>query len=687
MVEALWQTEFWRRAVLSGDFNLVSFSAMWPIGTHMFSIAHNGVGLLLLVFSLPFGSIAAVNLGFIASFILSFLGAKQLLHRFTSSPFLASVGATLATFAFGKTVAIRGHLHVSLGAAFCVWTMLVALLLVQTSDANRRAMYALLAGILWGISIILHPYFLFLSALMMLLPLLHGKGFFKYALFSAATAALLSFPYLAMFYQGREHMSSLPPNLAAFSAYPSSIVLLGWKAHALPQLRSLTMELLGSVLARGEPGFYDWGILVWVFTLLALTAAQKYPLPAKLPILSILVVALILSLGPVWVDPPLLPPLVASINGALWKLGSELKPSLFDHWSADLAGRVLPLPAFPLYLFVPYFEMVRVPGRFLIIVGLCAVVLSVAFLSKLPRPWQFFLGTIWLLELLPAPVSAHLAPTQPHPAHLWASHNLALSEGVYTTSGPRWVYSSYLAGIKSTSTIGSFVPSHTLYTAPLIPFSHSPYRLDDAVLANPDLVNILVRAQVRLVLLIPEEGRAAARNPHLRFLQCFPAPSEQFLYLSKTTLCAFEVTKSPAEVHINIQPRRGFSGFEVGLDKPDRLIWVIGKEAEAGWHLHSPDDHTIDVALRAFCPPNTSQTAEIFVNMHRVTRLHWSDNCWEPQSATIYLPRALLRQGWNAVVIKAASAARPIEHLKDSTDRRLLSVAVERLHLRPVRDR
>lgn len=75
------------------------------------------------------------------------------------------------------------------------------------------------------------------------------------------------------------------------------------------------------------------------------------------------------------------------------------------------------------------------------------------------------------------------------------------------------------------------------------------------------------------------------------------------------------------------------------------------------------------------------------MNMHRVTRLHWSDNCWEPQSATIYLPRALLRQGWNAVVIKAASAARPIEHLKDSTDRRLLSVAVERLHLRPVRDR
>lgn len=84
ILEAVWQVGFWRTAVLSGKLDPVSFAAMWPIGTHISSVAHSGVGLLLLVFSIPFGSVAAVNIGFVTSYLLSFAGLKLLLQRFVS---------------------------------------------------------------------------------------------------------------------------------------------------------------------------------------------------------------------------------------------------------------------------------------------------------------------------------------------------------------------------------------------------------------------------------------------------------------------------------------------------------------------------------------------------------------------------------------------------------------------------
>lgn len=172
------------------------------------------------------------------------------------------------------------------------------------------------------------------------------------------------------------------------------------------------------------------------------------------------------------------------------------------------------------------------------------------------------------------------------------------------------------------------------------------------------------------------------RNDKLRFVQCFPPePGRRFDY-GNATLYAFEVVKSPTEVDINVQPRRGFSGFEVGLDKPDRLIWMMGREAEAGWWLARLDDYELNLKLRAFCPPNIGQRAEVFVNARRVAELSWSGECWEPRYASVSLPRSVLREGWNSIVIKAAHAAQLQDYLEGSTDSRHLSVAVERLHLR-----
>lgn len=689
VLEALWQVDFWRTAVLSGRLDPVSFAAMWPIGTHMFSIAHNGVSLLLLVFSIPFGSTAAVNLGFVTSYLMSFAGLKLLLQRFTPSPLLTSVGATLATFALGRTAANHWLLHVSLAAAFGTWAMLLAVALSSPTNLRSQMVQALLLGMCWGIAAILQPYLVFLAAVVMLIPL-QRKGALKFVLMATVTAALVSLPYLLMLRHAQHYMSSLPPNLRAITfivneapvmqASLSSVV--GWYLTAWRELTTLTGRTLRIFVPGAEVLSQNWGLLIWVFTFLGAVVALRERSALKLSILSLLVVAFLLALGPFWVNPPFHSELIVSINRALWHLGQTIKPSLFDHWSSDLTNTALPLPALPLYMFVPHYEMARVPGRYLIIVGFCAVILSVVFLSKLPKLWQVALSAVWLLELLPMPTQLLPAPDAPHPAHVWFARRFGTSAGVLSPAGTMWVYSSYLAGVKSTSTIGSFMPEYALYTVPWIRFSHDPYRIDDATLANPDLVNILVRAQVSAVLLSPEESKAAMRNEKLRFVQCFPPePGKRFDY-ANTTLCAFEVVKSPTEVDINVQPRRGFSGFEIGLDKSDQLIWVVGREAEAGWWLSEVDDYELELRLRAFCPPNMGQRAEVLVNGHRVSELSWVGECWEARHASAPLPRSVLREGWNSIVIKAAHAARPQDYVEGSTDSRHLSVAVERLHLR-----
>lgn len=686
VVEALWQIEFWRNAVVRGELNPVSYAAMWPIGTHLFTIAHNGVALLLLPVALLFGSTFAVNFGFVASHVLSFAGSTLLLKQFTRSPLLASIGSIIATFALGRTVSTYWYLNVSLATALGPWLLWLAHRTANSTGVVSRSL-AIFSGLIWGASIVAQPYYAFIFGIALLVVANKRLG---YLIGSAIAAALVAAPYLIMMRSGQNFMVTLPPNLEnitfALNGIPmqqaSLYSVVGWSYSPWQESVRLTHELRRH--APGETHVQRWGILVWLFTLLGALVTIRRRMRPLLTITVLLLVALILSLGPFWINAPLPGGILTALNQPLWEIGSIFKPHLFDEHSAQLlVNTALPLPSSLLYAVVPYYEMARVPGRFLILVGYAAVILSIVFLSKLPPVPKTLLGVVWLVELLPLPTSVLPAPPTPHPAHRWVAQNYNdPAHGVLSPAGPLWVYSAHLAKIKGTGTLGSFMPAYALYTAPWIYFSHHPYIRDEQTLTNPDLVNILVRAQVKVVLLTPKESEAAQRNPYLRFIRCFSEEGGPFKY--GTPLCAFEVTKSPAEVSINVQPTRGFSGFEIGLDKPDRLIWVDNHEAEAeaGWWLTDTSDHVLEMTFRAFCPRGQSQSAKVFVNEAPVAQLSWSGDCWEQRTAMAVLPRDLLKSGWNVIRIKAASAARPAEHLEGSTDRRWLSVAVERLHLR-----
>lgn len=325
--------------------------------------------------------------------------------------------------------------------------MLFAIALASSTNPRRKATYALLSGTFWGLSIVSQPYAVFLFAAVMLIPL-HRRGMLLSVFQTACVAALVSLPSLLLLRQGQEYMGTVPPNmqLAAYrengvptgsASLPS---VIGWSLTAWRNLEPMAQQILNDVLIPPTEALsQNWGLLVWLFAFPGVVVAIRERSALKLSVLSVLVVSFLLAAGPLWVDPPFRSELVVSVNKALWQLGQTLKPWLFDHWSSDLVDRALPLPALPLYMFVPRYEMARVPVRYLIVASYCAVILSVVFLSKLPKLWQVALSALWLLELLPMPTNQVPVPDAPHPAHVWFAQRFGTSAGVLSPAGATWV--------------------------------------------------------------------------------------------------------------------------------------------------------------------------------------------------------------------------------------------------------
>ena len=390
----------------------------------------------------------------------------------------------------------------------------------------------------------------------------------------------------------------------------------------------------------------------------------------------LLIVSAMLSFGPLWENPPVETELAGRINNPLWQLGSRTKPDLFDARSVDIKTHSLPLPAMVPVILLPRYESARVSGRYSIWAGLAAVALVVAVLGHLPKKWAVAIGCIWVLELLPAPRQPHIIPTQPHPAHKWVTTQLNGSEdvGVYSPSGILYVYSHHLADqLPGTSTFGSFAPAYARYTYPWIVFSHIPLDPPAEALTEPARAIILRRAQVGIVLLRPEAAALARQNSALRFVQCFE-PDPVALYYYPDTLCAFEVLPGQDDF-FTIQPVSGFSGFG-----PD-FVWIEGTQAKAGWRSTHPTTHTVEMALRAYCPPEGQQAVVIKLNGQPVASHTWPGNCWERWTTTLTIPPEQLNAGWNSIEFEAASAAQPHLHDPNSKDRRNLSVGVELLRV------
>ncbi|MFN4294809.1 MAG: hypothetical protein ACK4JD_11830 [Thermoflexales bacterium] len=445
-IEAVWQANFWRDAVLSGDFNLISREMAYPMGTHQFVEAHSGPGLLLLPFSLAFGGTVAVNIGFVGGFILCFIGARRFLRFFTSSELLASLGASAVTFAFGRTVHIAGHLHVSLGSTGLVWFAAALMALRRRADEPSAWKSAVAGGFWWGVSIIAQPYFLFLCLPLMLLLGLQRKAW-RYAPVIALTAAAIGGPYLLLVSQAVSYMEALPPLLQELAHYTSKPWdYVGW--GYLSFWKDLAQIKMTWKPPTQEANFQNWGIGTLILSSIGALVVWRV---RKMRVLTALIaIILILSFGPVWRHGNQNPPSLQRLNELLWHLGARVKPSTFSESSSPLKSDSVPLPGILPVMFVPRYESARAAARHSIALGLIAAALVVTAINQMRSGLAIALGCLWLIELLPNPSPTILLPQQPHPAHTWAAQRLAGSDGATFT--PRslegslfLLYSRYLA--------------------------------------------------------------------------------------------------------------------------------------------------------------------------------------------------------------------------------------------------
>lgn len=667
-LEALWQISFWRDAVLRGKFDLVSLSGMYPLGVHQMTVAHAGLGLLLLPIALIAGSAVAVNVGFVIGLVLCFLGARFFLRQLITSSFFASIGATIFTFALGRTLHIHTHVNVSLASAFGVWMAGFLLRLRQHPHSRCAWGDAGLAGLAWSVSIIAQPYSLFLCIVLLLLLGAQWKAW-KFVPVTTAIAFVVSGPVLLLLLQGRTYLSLLGPSLPEIVFYRSRLgCFVGWSGLSPWQF------LRERLAACSEPHLQNWGILVLMLAAIGSVIAWRARFVRVL--LIVLLSAMILALGPVWPDSPIAGDLTRTVNDFLWKVGKQTKPFLFDEYSETLKETGVPLPPILLVLFVPSYESARVSGRYSIWVGLAAVALSSLALQRLPQRWAIAIGLLWVLELLPVSRLPLSLPTEPHPAHRWAADQLRGRDfAVYSPPGIASIYSHYLAGdLHATSTIGPFLPSYIRYTHPWIEFRHTVADPPSEVLTDPTHVAILRRAQVGIVLLRLRVAELAKQNNALRFIECFkPGPNVRHYY--PYTLCAFEVL--PGDDFFSIQPVSGFSVFEPGL------VWIEGRQAKAGWRTSQPAAQVIEITLRAFCPSDGRQSVVISLNGRPLSSHFWEGNCWERWSTLLTVSPEMLNAGWNVIEFEAATAYQPYLLIPNSGDRRYLSVAVERLRVSP----
>ncbi len=671
-LEALWQTEFWRNAALSGSFELVSLEVMYPLGMHQMVLAHAGVGLLLLPIALMTNSAVAINLGFIVGIVLTFVGGKSLLKHFTSSPLLASIGAIVFTFGLGRTFHIHFHINVAVASTASVWMAALLMGLRQHMGKQHVWRWAVGSGICWGISAIAQPYFAFLNAVLMLL-LGTQRTAWKYAPLVLFVALATCGPFLLLVAQGSAYMGSLPPSLKtlhAFSATPGSY--LGW--GRLTVWRGLADLSIGWRRMLSEADVQNWGVITPALAIAG--ALQAWRTKSMRAIIVVLATAGVLSMGPlVLIDSP--NEFVKNINNMIWLLGNRLKPAMFNDSTLSLGENSLPLPGMLPILLLPGYEFARVAGRYSILVSLAAVILVIAALNCLPRRWAIVLVCLSALEMLPKPRQPAPFPQTPHPAHAWAAQQIAGQDrSVYSPPGMLSIYSHYLANnLAGANVNGPFASTYTLSGYPWITFDNHSIDPPEIALTDPAYVSILRRAQVGIVLLRPAAAEAAQKNTALRFVRCFePAPSQPYY---EDTLCAFDVLPDP-DNFFTVQPLTGFSFFEPAS------VWVEGKRARSAWRISYPRPHMIEISMRAYCPATNKQAVVVKINGRSITSHEWSKNCWDAWGTTLSVAPELLKPGLNFIEIEADSAAQPYLHDPNNADRRTLSVMIERLRVIPV---
>lgn len=453
--EYLWKVWWVRHALVDlGRSPLFNPDIFAPVG---YPLALNETTLAHLLPSLPltlaFGEVASYNLVMLATFMLSGLAMWLLAWRLTGNQTAAWLAGTIWAFSPYRVAHLgAGHLPL-MGTA---WLPL-CLLYADRAIRGARPRDGALAGLFWALAALSSWYYGYLLALFVVLFValrlrtrLFRLQWVPVALSAVLVAALFVWPALLPLLQ-----------LRPTSPHATLRYLDNWSASPLDFLvPSALHPLWGSLVARIFPQNPQERLLSlgWVPLGLALVGVRRR---AARPWLLLGLIAAVLALGTtlhLGRGPLSLPApdwLAGKWGAALALLSERLALNPTEYWGLHREGRLLiPLPTLLLYLFLPFFNAMRVWSRFGLFVTLAVAVLAAygaaALAAGTGPPW--FAGRrsrlvlalaviLTLVELWPAPLAFGWSEVRPQPVDEWLARQSRGSVAVFPTERGWYGYS------------------------------------------------------------------------------------------------------------------------------------------------------------------------------------------------------------------------------------------------------
>jgi hypothetical protein len=687
VLEVTWTIKWYDGAIRglhgAGVNPLVFFPTGWQVATFA-----DGPAMFLLLLPLNWlgGAAFAYNCTLWLTFLIAFIGARQLARRYVE-PLPALVAALLFAFWGYRWYGFVGHLNIMLASALMPW-MVVTVENALTSP-RRRLAWLVVTGLLWALMIASSLYFVWLGGLL-LAGWLAGRVWSGSTQVRAAVvclgvpimvALLTTAPLLVWFLHASDAAHAVFYEIPEIGAWDASL-----NSFPAPSVSHPWLQPLARWIYRGptnEPGQTNFGLLA--FSLAVIGAVSAWRRTGWRPIILITALGLLLALGLTlkWDGDPVHWSGLRPLDTAIWALGHRIKPEVFTSVQPPPPfDTAVPLPGLLLSAIVPWWDRARVFARYVLLASMGLFLLAGFTLTRIRWTWaRYLLAALLIFEVVPGPTENRPFPPQPHPAFAWlAQQNLAPGGGVidlgswqptlaYIPIGGATLWAADFHGKPTLAGASSVLPAHVVFLVDWLANHPQPFK-------NTDLVPILRFFGVRYILFhvtggsareVLADGRA---NPDIKSTNCFEPAAGPGPW--RYPICIMELTPAPADS--NLLLRNGWSGAE-GWGR-----WMEGTEASADWVAATSALQRLSIAAFPECVPGRQQSLSVVANGVEVGRHEWS--ACEPWSGEVLVPASLVRIGWNHLALRSAYAARPTD--VDGTqngDTRPLSVGFNRLHV------
>jgi len=664
------------------------FPEGWRVGSH-------SVGTFLYLVLVPLvrigGGAFAFNIAVLFTCVFGFAGALLLARRHLTALPATVVSLAITFWSMRWYEAMQGRLHTFLPAAILPWMLWGVERAYAASSLRRRVGWLILVTALWAVAFNLSLYFVFLDGIMLALWMLLITGSKLEAwprrlldlCFMSAVLLVLGAPWLIL----NLHESAIADpqfyRIAEVNFDGASL-----NSFPIPFLDHPWLASFARSLYRGEPWDQAMGNLGLAWTLVAILGiflARKNR--AWRPAIAVALVGLLLAQGLTlhWNGQPVQWPALRPLNQALWQVGHSLKPGFFvdDQPPAPFADAI-PLPALLFAIFVPFWERGRMFARYALGASVAVLLLAGMALVEVRRLWpnrltvgltlQLVLAGILLFEIVPPPLDALPFPPEGHPAYTWLSQQSIPGEGianVFAAHPSTLVLSNHSYNLLAASytrqatVVGAGVhPRHTDVLNEWLATHEHPFW-------QPDFAQILRSYRVRYIVMgmlgewEPGLWQEAQAAKEIKPVSCFPAPEGTTPW--DWPICILEVLP-PRSPEINVLLHDGWSGQE------DWGVWAEGTQSDAQFVATSRSPVRLEVAAFPLCVPGKNQRISLEVNGTAVADHEWRD-C-EPWQATVDIPEALVRVGFNDLTLHPAYAIAPT-----AGDTRPLSVGFSKLRV------